>query len=299
MTAPIATEARVRPQQGPTSTIRRPSAWTLVQIVLLVTVVTLLYFRILADLAEDWWMDPGASQGLLIPPLALYMAWLRRDITLSRPKVADAAGLIACGIACLTYLVGRLGAEFFLSRLSFVMLLAALIWTFWGRIRLRTLALPLLLLTTMIPLPQMVFTRLSLPLQLFASSMATSLVQIAGVTVHRDGNLINLAEISLGVSEACNGLNSLSALVVASILISYMVLRRNPLRFTVILSSLPISVFLNVIRIAGTAIGADYHTELALGFFHVFSGWLIFVVGFTSLYGVAIVLRLFQDRRLA
>ena len=159
--------------------------------------MALLYSRILAGMAHDWWTQPAWSHGLLIPPLALYVAWIRRARTFAEPPVLDGRGLFLVIGACLCYMLGKLGAEFFLARMSFVGLIVGLIWTFWGFRRLRTLGFPLLLLATMVPLPVILFNALAAPLQLFASACATNLAQLVGVSVYRDGNIINLAHTSL------------------------------------------------------------------------------------------------------
>src|SRR5262245_21548361 len=87
-----------------------------------------LHATVLRDLALDWWNDPSSSHGILIPPLAVYLAWMRRANTLTLPPEPDARGLLLSGMACLVFLLGQLGAEFFVSRLSFVMLLAGFLW---------------------------------------------------------------------------------------------------------------------------------------------------------------------------
>src|SRR5207244_13163089 len=92
----------------------------------------------------------------------------------------------------------------------------------WGGQRVATLTLPLLSLATMVPLPSIVYNSMAAPLQLFASDVATQLAQLLGVSVYRDGNIINLAHISLGVERACSGLNSLSALMVGGVLLGFL-----------------------------------------------------------------------------
>jgi exosortase len=254
-----------------------------------------LYHSVLAEMAVDWWTEPAWSQGLLIPPLAGYIAWLRRQETLKIAAQEDLRGLWLTGAACLLFLLGNLGAEFFLSRISFVILLVALVWTFWGVGRLQTLAFPFLLLVTMVPLPTIVYNALTAPLQMFATSSASAIAQALGVTVFQDGNIINLAHVSLGVEEACSGLNSLSALAVAAILLAYLICVRLRTRVLLILLSIPLAIGINVLRVAGTALIADYREEFAMGFYHLFSGWLVFVMGFGLLYGAALALHRFAD----
>lgn len=270
------------------------------QTIILTTLIGVLYGYVLLDLSRDWWNEPSLSHGLLIPPLALYIAWTRRHETLAQPAKPDNRGLWLVAFACLLYILGKLGAEFFLPRMSFVILLAGLAWTFWGYPRLRTLAFPLLLLATMVPLPVIFYNAIAAPLQLFASDVATNLAQILGVAVYRDGNIIHLAHVSLGVEEACSGLNSLSALMVASLLLGFLVCQRVSIRAILFALSIPLSIAVNVLRVTGTAVIADYHEEFAMGFYHLFSGWLVFIGGFAILFAMANGLnRLTRSRRTA
>jgi exosortase len=258
-----------------------------VRIGLMTALIALLYRFVLTDLAKDWWNEPALSYGMLIPPLAAYIAWLRRDLTLAAGASPTSKGLLLVAFGCVMFLLGKLGVEFFLMRTSFVVLLAGLTWTFWGIRRLQTLAFPFVLLATMVPLPGTVYNSVSAPLQLFASDLSSRLVQGIGISIYRDGNIIQLASTSLGVAEACSGLNSLSALMVASLLLGYLVCSRLRTKIALFLLAIPLAIAVNILRIAGTAVLADYNQEFAMGFYHSFSGWLVFVAGFGVLYGCA------------
>ena len=246
--------------------------------------IWVLFWRVWVDMAHEWWTDPTWSQGMLLPPLALYIAWEHRRRTLSQRAISDRRGLLLTAFACLTFVVGKLASEFFLMRLSSVLLLAGMIWTFWGLQRLRTLALPVLLLATMVPLPAIVYNSIAAPLQLLVSDIATRLAQGLGVSAFRDGNIIQLANVSLGVAEACSGITSLSALAVGSMLLGYMLCSRLVCRVALFVLAIPLAIAVNIARVAGTALLADYNQDLAMGLYHSFTGWLVFVVGFLFLY---------------
>ena len=249
-----------------------------------VVLIAALYFFVMVDLASEWWTDDSASYGMLIPPTTLYIAYLRRHATLTIPAQRDLRGLWLMTFACLVFLTGGLAGEFFLTRISFVLLLAGLTWTFWGIARLKTLAFPFVLLGTMVPIPAIVYNTAAAPLQLLASTIATDVAQMLGVSIYRDGNVIHLANASLGVEEACSGLHSLSALMVASLLLGF--LEGVPIfgRILLFILSVPLAIAVNVVRVAGTALLADYRLEFAMGFYHSFSGWLVFVFGFGVLW---------------
>jgi exosortase len=282
--------------QGAT-TVRTTNTVIAVQAVCIGGLLFHLYGGVLAYMASDWWNYEAHSQGMLLPPLALYIAWLQKERIFSHPAVPDRRGLLLTCAGCLTYLFGSLASEFFMTRISFVIVLTGIIWSYWGYARVRVLTLPLLLLATMVPLPALVYNSVAAPLQLLASDIAAQLAQAVGVSVYRDGNILQLANITLGVAEACSGLNSLSALVVGGILVGYTVCSRPLGRVLVVLSAVPIAIGVNMLRVAGTAVLADYNEAFAVGFYHYFSGWAVFVAGCGALYACAWILHKVLDRK--
>jgi len=255
-----------------------------VAIAAIAALIVALYGWFAFDLASEWRNDSSASYGMLIPPTAFYIFYMRRQATFSIPAQLDGRGLWLVALACLFFLIGGLAGEFFLSRISLVVLLAGITWTFWGFARFKTLGFPFVLLLTMVPLPVIVYNAVAAPLQLFASTVATDLAQYLGVSIYRDGNVIHLANASLGVEEACSGLHSLSAMVVASLLLGFLEKGRVFARVLLFALSVPLAIAVNVVRVTGTALLADYRLELAMGFYHSFSGWLVFVLGFGTLW---------------
>ena len=249
--------------------------------------IWMLFARVLAGMAADWWREPAWSQGMLLPPLACYLAYSQRRRTFRQPAAIDMRGVGAIGAACLMWLAGSLASEFFLMRMSFVLMLFGLAWTFWGAARVKTLSFPFLLLASMVPLPALVYNSLAAPLQLLASDWAVRAAQFFGISVFRDGNVIQLAGITLGVAEACSGLNSLSAMLVGSIIIGYLVCRGALNRAILVAIAAPLAILVNIFRVSGTAILAEYQPEFALGYYHSFSGWMVVMVGFGLLYAAA------------
>src|SRR5262249_1965040 len=155
-------------------------------ILAIVGLISALYAAILIDLAVEWWTVDASSYGMLIPFFCLYIIYMRREKLLAIPVQMDLRGLWLTAVACTVLLGGRLSAEFFLARVSFVFLMGGLTWTFWGPARFRTLAFPFVLLATMVPLPSIVYNTLAAPLQLFASGVATDVAQAFGVSIYRD-----------------------------------------------------------------------------------------------------------------
>ena len=197
-------------------------------------------------------------------------------------------GLLAiCGALALV-IVGRLGAELFLTRVSLLVIVAGAVLFLHGWHHLRVLTFPILFLLLMVPLPAIVFNQIAFPLQLLASRVGTAGIQACAVPVLREGNVIVLADTSLEVAEACSGIRSLVSLLTLGILYGYFTDPRPWMRAVIALSTVPIAIAANAARVTGTGVLAHYYgVEAATGFFHTFSGWLVFVVAFLLLFVVS------------
>jgi exosortase len=135
-----------------------------------------------------------------------------------------------------------------------------------------------------VPLPYLAVNELAFPLQLFAAKTATICLFNFGIPVLREGNMIVLAGTTLEVAEACSGIRSLQALLALGVLYAYFSQRMNWKRWTLVCLSVPIAILANAFRVTGTGVLAHYWgAEAAEGFYHTFSGWLIFVVAFVLL----------------
>jgi exosortase len=130
-----------------------------------------------------------------------------------------------------------------------------------------------------------------MPLQLLASTIACQVADFLGIVVYREGNIIHLAGMSVGVWEACSGLNSLSALMAGAVLLGFLLCRRPLTRVALCAFAIPIAITANIARVTGTAVLSDWHPAYAIGFYHAFSGWLVFLAGATGLYIAALALR--------
>jgi exosortase len=191
-------------------------------------------------------------------------------------------------------LVGLLGAERFLTRVSMILVIVGGLAFVRGWPTVRTLMFPLAFLFLMIPIPAIIFNQMAFPLQLLASRVGETVLSTMNIPVLREGNLIILARTTLEVAEACSGIRSLISLLTLGIIYGYFVDERLSVRTAIALASVPIAVLANGIRVAGTGIAAHYlGDEAAQGFFHSFSGWLMFVVAFGLLFVTTqLVLRL-------
>jgi exosortase len=247
----------------------------------------LLYWRVGAKLIHDWATDDNYSHGFLIVPLAGYLAWERREQLRRLPLAPRSWGLLIVGGSLAVLLAGLLGAELFLSRIALIGTLAGGILFVLGWQHLKVLLFPLGILLLMIPIPAIIFNQIVFPLQLLASRVGEVSLSAAGVPVLREGNVIILANTSLEVAEACSGIRSLVSLLTLGIVYGYFVDRRPGIRTAIALSSIPVAILANGLRVAGTGFAAHFFGPAAAqGFFHTFSGWLVFGFAFVLLFAV-------------
>lgn len=281
------------------------------------------YFTVLVKLGRDWWTDENYSHGLLIPFIIGFIIWQdRKRFSEQQSKRAVSIGALLIGISLLSLWAGTAGAELFVQRASIVLMLAGVGIYFFDFRVLRTVAVPLLLLALAIPIPQMIFNRIAFPLQLFASKCAVSAMTFFQIPVLRQGNVIELMPLGakepkrLAVVEACSGIRSLMTLVTLAVVYAYFTRPKSPtsptnsslsspekrnvqrgdkLKFVrqftfwraviLVAAAVPIAILTNAVRVSGTGVLAHYYgTKVADGFFHSFSGWVIYIAAAALLF---------------
>jgi len=287
-----------------------------------------LYFTVIVKLANDWWHDENYSHGLLIPFVIAFILWQERKSFLDS-EIAPSTwlGAIGIGSALCALWAGTAGAELFVQRISLVLMLASIVIYSFGPRLIRVVAVPLVLLVLAIPIPQIIFNRIAFPLQLFASRCAVAAMSFFSIPVLRQGNVIELMPLGasepkkLAVVEACSGIRSLMTLVTLAVIYAYFTRPTQgsinfslsssatgdpkkaggKLKFaghftfwrslTLVIAAVPIAILTNALRVSGTGVLAHYYgTRVADGFFHSFSGWVIYVAAALLLLGTGWVL---------
>jgi exosortase len=231
----------------------------------------------LERLVRQWIDDGDMGHGFFVPVVSGYLVWLRREQVLAAANRRNYWGLAIMIYAALQYVIGHLGAENFLNRTSIIFSLAG-IAVFLGSWRLlRILAFPLALLVFMVPIPSVIYNRITFPLQIFASQVAEFSLLTLGIPVLRDGNVLELAENRLSVVEACSGIRSLLSLTFLSLVYGYFFETSNWMRWLLLFVTVPIAIAANAFRVSATGILYEYKKEWAEGFFHSAEGWVIFM----------------------
>ena len=243
-----------------------------------------LYRDVLSSLVRQWASDDNYSHGFFIIPLAIYFGWERRA-QLARAAVnPHLGGLLLLLLSLAVFTAGQLAAELFLTRISLIGVIAGIVLFVWGREYLKPLVFPIAVLALMVPLPTIVFNQIAFPLQLFASRIGELGIAAAGIPVIREGNVLELPNSTLAVAEACSGIRSPVSLVTLALVLAYFSERRPLARVVIVLSAIPIAVLANAARVAGTGFASHWFgSRAAEGFFHTFSGWLVFAVAFVGL----------------
>lgn len=276
---------------------RRAEAWRAAPVVAAAAGFVLLFSEPMLTLARDWWTDPEAGHGLLLAPIAVYLAWRGGRVPGARAQPLLGLGLLAAAVL-LRYVSG-LAAELFTMRFSMLVAVAGLVAFRFGGRQLLHWWLPVLLLALSIPLPAVILGTLAHPLQFQASKIGAALLDARYVPVLLSGNIIHLPGRSLFVTEACSGLRSLTALLALGLLIAGLWLRSPWARALLVASTIPIAVALNGIRVFLTGFLVYFvNPDAGEGFMHYTEGWAIFVAAFLILGGLAWGLsRLEQWRR--
>ena len=262
------------------ATSRLDVDWTTVGVTALM--FTLLFAQPFVGLVQDWWNVPEAGHGLLLAPVAAWIAW--REGIRANASPQHGLGLTLLIIAVVVRCAAGLAAELFSMRASIVMALGGLTVYRFGLRQLVHWWLPFTLASLSIPLPELVTQTLALPLQFRASRMGAALLELRNVPVLLTGNVIRLPGHELFVTEACSGLRSITALLSVGVLASSMFLQTLPARIALVALTIPIAIVINGLRVFMTGFLVYYVSpELGTGFMHETEGWLLFLVSLTVL----------------
>ena len=260
--------------------------------VVIVGLLGLLYAPVLKALVSQWWNDPDYSHGFFIPAFSAYVLWRQRRRWLGAGIHPNNFGpLVMIGGICLLFF-GSLGAELFTSRLSLLVLGSGLILFLAGWKVFLAVSFPLGFLIFMIPIPAILYNEITFPLQLLASRLASSGLELMQVPVLRDGNVLVMSNYSLEVMEACSGIRSLMALLSLAVAYGFLAERRNWVRCVLALWMVPSAIITNAIRIVIAGVSAHrFGPAAAEGFLHEFSGWLVFLAALVLLLVMHKILR--------
>ena len=241
----------------------------------LLAVTAWTYWPTMAELFKEWQRDEDYSAGQLVPLVALVFLWVeRKKLKQCSLRPCWWGGIVLLLLAAAGRLYGLLFMFESAERYSLVLAVAALVLLVAGWQVFRQLGWILLFLFLMVPFPGRVHNMISGPLQRLATNGSVFLLEVFVPRVSQRGNVVMLdADTPMAVAEACSGLRMLTAFIVVAAFIAYMVKRPRWHKATVVLSSIPIAVICNIIRIFLTGIlMLAVSVEFGQKFFHDFAG---------------------------
>ncbi|NNE99025.1 MAG: exosortase [Pyrinomonadaceae bacterium] len=274
---------------------------------LVVLALGFLYATVLTRLVGHWWVDENYSHGLLVPFIIGYVVWINFD---SLKKAASDSSFILGLLIVISslgmLLAGTLGAELFVQRISFALMLAGIVVFFFGAKILQFLTVPFVLLLLAIPIPQIIFNKIAFPLQIYASQLAVWGIRLFSVPTVRKGNVIEILPqnatqiIALEVVEACSGIRSLMTLMTLALILAYFT-RENAAEkadgwtsflsktdfwrgIILMFSAIPIAIITNAGRVTATGVLTYYYGKKAtMGLAHDIAGWIVYIVALLML----------------
>jgi exosortase D (VPLPA-CTERM-specific) len=237
------------------------------------------------------WGSGDNSYAYLIIPLFLYICWENRHRFDFSHFRASPFALIPAILSAITMVAGELGSVETLLYIGIWLAFFSLGVFLYG-MELRRLIFPWILLLFMIPLPPFINNMLTFNLKLAASALATQMLRLSGVSVLREGNIIDIGVEKLQVVDACSGLRFLIPMLLMALLVGYFFNKKKYSSLMLLLVVPPLSVLINGFRVYATALLLlGGHKKLADGLFHDFAGWVVFMAGGTFLLLFSFLLR--------
>lgn len=230
-------------------------------------------------LFDNWLNRPEYSHGLIIPLLAVYLVFQKRDTLLRKSFSGSWIGVGVVAVGSLIWFAGEMSTIYAVTQFALVVVIAGAILSLIGKHQFRHVAVPVAMLLLMIPLPAFIYNNFSSQLQLVSSELGVAMLRTLGVSVYLEGNVIDLGHFQMQVVEACDGLRYLFPLMTLGLIVGYFF--RGPLwqRVFVFVSAVPITVLMNSTRIAMIGYFADHgNTALAEGILHDVQGWALFMM---------------------
>ncbi len=249
------------------------------------------YWIPLTTIVNTWMKNDDYSYGFLVPFISAYLLWdMRGRFTGVQIKSSWAVFPILVFFVLLS-IYGILGSSGNISMPSMPLLIICFTAFYFGiNITLKAI-LPLGFLIFMVPIPSVIERTIGVFLKSISSKLGGEIIKLFNISVNVSGNIIDLGVTQLQVVDACSGLRYLFPLFALGIIYAYFFERATWKRIFCVLATIPIAIMTNALRIGVTGILTDqYGPSVAQGFFHGFSGWVLFMVAFFFLFLIGCIL---------
>lgn len=228
---------------------------------------------------SKWTTMEEYSHAMLIPFISMFLIWQKKDQLEQIHFKGSIIGIAMLFLGIFLFVMGELSSLFVIVQYSFVVVVIALFYAVMGWRAFKLVAIPLAILFLMIPLPNFIYNNLSSKLQLISSQIGVGVIRLFDISVFLEGNVIDLGSFQLQVVEACSGLRYLFPLMALGFIMAYFYKSALWKRVVVFLTSIPLTVFMNSIRIGVIGVTVEYWgQDMAEGFLHDFEGWFVFMI---------------------
>lgn len=238
----------------------------------------------LYELVSVWKNNQDLSHGFLVIPMSMYMILKKRGLLIDIPSKPSWIGIPVLIIGVTIYVLGSITKFHSITYIFSIFTIVGVMLVSFGLPKTKALALPLLFLLFMFPIPTSYYILITNPLKYYITSISANILGILGIPVYQEGNLLSFVNTKLEVAEACSGIRSIYSYIMLSFMLSIFSKQKKTI-VLLIISAIPLSLIVNVIRVSGTGILANFYGEkVAQGFFHEFSGIVLFIIGIIVLY---------------
>jgi len=236
------------------------------------------YYDGLKDMVTLWNTRPEYGHGFMIPFISAFFIWQKKDQLEKIEFNSSWLGVVITALGLLIFYVGTLSSIFAVIQYAFLITIIGVAISITGLNAFKLIIVPILVLAFMIPLPGFFYNNLSSELQLISSEIGVAFIRLFGISVYLEGNVIDLGVFKLQVVEACNGLRYLFPLMTLGFIAAYFFTGAFWKKAIIFLSTIPITIIMNSIRIGVIGITVEYWgQEMAEGFLHDFEGWAVFM----------------------
>ncbi len=212
---------------------------------------------VLYELIQLWTHNEDYSHGFLVVPIMIYLIWQRRALLINEKPSLSWLGLIIVILGLLFLFIGQMSNFRTLANISFICILWGSVLYMFGYQNVRIYGWELFMLVFMIPLPSRIYASLTLPLQLVVTKTAFFTLQLAGIPVFREGNILYLSNTTLEVVNACSGLRSIITILLLSYIMACLYQKRLISKLLLICIAVPLAVLANIIRVSILALFAQ------------------------------------------
>ncbi len=265
--------------------------------IIILTLFVVAYYPALNSIVKKWNQSDDYTHAFFTVPIVIYMIWLKRNL-LTEGKGQPVLGLFFVALSAFLYLVSvQLQIPTIMYIVTVFTVISGLVY-FAGFLALKEMAIPIMLLFLVIPIPNQLLSMVTASLQLKVSYASEIVIQLFSVPLFREGNVLHIPDRTFQIVEACSGLRSLISLMTLSLILGYFTLIKSWSVFLLFMFSIPIAIFVNVVRVVFLILAYYYvHVDLAVGLTHTVFGLVLFLIGLGLLYSFQRLLELWETKK--